>query len=193
MVNESNNRRDLEIDKSVNKLVAIQKKGRAIKLSDQDFRNQYIMASRFEISRLKRLGIIDITEEELDKRVEEKEFQDKNAEMEKSLKILIDKRKKMTFNDMNDLNQYKMAINLEVTKLRKIGHNDVTTELLNSMVDTRIRQEKMADEAVNNMANNPILSTFNKQKGYTMIGILGLITCVATIGIIMYGYILFYR
>lgn len=32
----------------------------------------------------------------------------------------------------------------------------------------------------------------NKQKGYTMVGILGLITCIATIGIIMYGYILFY-
>lgn len=192
MANETNNRRDLEIDKSVNKLIAIQKKGRAIKLSDQDFRNQYIMASRFEVSRLKKLGF-DITEEELNKRVEEKEFQEKNSEMEKSIRILIAKRKKMTFNDMNDLNQYKMAINLEVTKLRKIGHNDVTTELLDSMVDTRIRQEKMADEAVNNMANNPILSTFNKQKGYTMIGILGLITCVATIGIIIYGYILFYR
>ena len=192
MANETNNRRDLEIGKSVNKLIAIQKKGRAIKLSDQDFRNQYIMASRFEVSRLKKLGF-DITEEELNKRVEEKEFQEKNSEMEKSIRILIAKRKKMTFNDMNDLNQYKMAINLEVTKLRKIGHNDVTTELLDSMVDTRIRQEKMADEAVNNMANNPILSTFNKQKGYTMIGILGLITCVATIGIILYGYILFYR
>jgi len=33
----------------------------------------------------------------------------------------------------------------------------------------------------------------NKQMGYTMIGILGLITCIATIGIIIFGYILFYR
>ena len=33
----------------------------------------------------------------------------------------------------------------------------------------------------------------NKQRGYSIIGILGLITCIATIGIILYGYILFYK
>ena len=33
----------------------------------------------------------------------------------------------------------------------------------------------------------------NKKMGYTIIGILGLITCIATIGIIVYGYIMFYR
>lgn len=44
-------------------------------------------------------------------------------------------------------------------------------------------------EHMNNNSDN----VNNKQRGYTIVGILGLITCIATIGIILYGYILFYR
>ncbi len=193
MLSNQNNIRDIEVGKSVDKLISIQNKSRAIKLSDNDFRNQYIMASRFEISRLRKLGYVDVTEEELNLKVNEKLSSSKNVEIEKSINALVQKRKKIIFNDMNDFNQYRMAINLEVTKLRKMGHTDVTTELLNSLVDDKIKQEQMADQAIENMTQGVSTESINKQRGYTIMGILGLITCITTIGIIIYGYILFYR
>ena len=193
MINTQNNIRNIEIDKSVNKLISTQKKNYAMKLSDIDANNQYIMVSKYELSRLRKLEYHDISYDELNSMVSKKLSDNREIEMEKSINILIAKRKQVSFNDMNDFNQYRLALNLEVTKLRKNGYLDVTTNMLDKMVDNRIKLEQIVDKTIESMEQQPSITNYNRQKGYTVIGILGLITCIATIGIIFYGYILFYR
>ena len=188
-------RRQLEVEKSVDKLIATENNSRNIRLSGIHANNQYIMTVRFEIARLRKLGFFDVTEEELSTKASEKLNASKDVEVEKSVNTLINKNNQIfsTLSGMDALNQYTMAVNLEVNRLRKIGHTEVTTDGLKKMVTDRMLLEKKANEALEEMARQPISNQFTKQKGYTMIGILGLITCVATIAIIFYGYILFYR
>ena len=63
----------------------------------------------------------------------------------------------------------------------------------NSLKDTKKKISDEIDEKIKQMEqgididNNQPIS--NRQKGYTMIGILGLITCI----VIIYSYIYFYK
>ena len=100
-----------------------------------------------------------------------------------------------------DYNNYKSGL---------ITWNGNSNEINQMYYSTIESFKKLENQSINNQADDLIKKmeqgidvegkietdnrvTNNKQKGYTMIGILGLITCIATIGIIIFGYILFYR
>ena len=150
--------RQLEVEKSVDKLIATENNSRNSKLSGIDANNQYIMTIRFEVSRLRKLGFIDVTEEELSTKANEKLNSSKDVEVEKSVNTLIVKNNQIfsTLTGMDALNQYTMAVNLEVNRLRKMGHVEVTTDGLKKIVNDRMLLAKRADEVVEEMARQPI-------------------------------------
>ena len=95
----------------------------------------------------------------------------------------------------NDYDNFKNGL------LSLNGNPDIINQMyeleFNSLKDTKKKISDEIDEKIKQMEqgididNNQPIS--NRQKGYTMIGILGLITCIVSIGIIIYSYIYFYK
>ena len=188
--------RFLEMEKSIKKIILIQNQGRLKKMNDVDAQNQYTMNVKFEVSRLRKLGFIDVTEEELHHKVNAQIHAIKATEIEKSVITLIKKKKEIDTGrttGIDSRDQYTMAVNLEVTKLRKLGYDDVTTDGLNTLVEKRMQLDNATNQFIQNMEQAPSVNIYGRQRGYTVIGILGLITSIVAVGLIIYGYIVFYR
>ena len=100
-----------------------------------------------------------------------------------------------------DYNDYKNGLinwNGNPNEINQIYYNTIESfkniegQTINNQVDDLIKKMEQGIDVEGKIETDNRV-TNNKQKGYTMIGILGLITCIATIGIIIFGYILFYR